>query len=274
MNEPEKRQEPEQQTEYESQKERRLRELLGMATTGIAERVTPGERVLPLLYAAMETCWVDAILIGLATLELFHTQTPLMPLWAPFVLIVGSRSLYSILERRQAQQATKQAGGEENGDEQATGMLPGTPLFVTMLALVILVLIWASLYVGSWFLLDPRWLLSMVNDVLLLDGQAYHIITIVAISIFLCWRGIRLAQRELQPTNVFKTLQSGMLLIIGIILLQAAVASSGIAPDLSNTVALLLLIPLFLFFSLAANDLSLVTFMTNTHQIGLLCIHP
>src|SRR5579883_93214 len=269
MDEPKEQQEPGQQTEYEQQKKRRMRELLGMATTGIAERATPGERVLPLLYAAMETCWVDAILIGLATLELFHTQTPLMPLWAPFVLIAGSRLLYSILERRQAQRATEQAGEEENGDEQAAGMLPGTSLFVTVLALVILVLIWASLYAGSWFLLDPRWLLSMVNDVLLLDGQAYHIITIVAISIFLCWRGIRLAQRELQPTSIFKTLQSGMLLITGIILLQAAVASSGIAPDLGNTVALLLLIPLFLFFSLAAHALARVTFVRHTPPTGL-----
>lgn len=252
-----------QQAEYEQQNERRMQDILGMATTQISEVATPGERLLPLLYAAMETCLVDAILIGLAVLELFHTHTPLMPLWAPFVLIAGSRLLYSLLERREAQKAA----GEE--DEQRPTMLPGTPLFVAIIALAILLLIWVSLYAQSWFILDPRWLLSMVNDILLLDGQAYHVITIAAVSIFLCWRGIRLAQRELQPTSIFKTLQLGMILIIGIILLQAAVTGAGNAPDLSNALALLLLIPLFLFFSLAAHALARVTFVRHTHPSGL-----
>ncbi len=263
MNGPEHQQEQEQYTKYEFQKRRRMQDILGMATTQISEVATPGERLLPLLYAAMETCWVDAIIIGLAVLELFHTHTPLMPLWAPFVLIAGSHSLYNMLERR----AAKQAGGEK--DEERSAMLPGTPLFVTVIALVVLFLVWISLYAQSWFLLDPRWLLSMVNDILLLNGQAYHILTIVAVSIFLCWRGIKLAQRELQPTNVFRTLQLGMILIIAIILLQAIVASSGTASDPGNTVALLLLIPLFLFFSLAAHALARVTFVRHMHPTGL-----
>ncbi len=261
MDEPENTQE--QYSGYEAQKRRRIQDILGMATTELSEVATPGERLLPLLYAAMETCWIDAIIIGLAMLELFQAHTPLMPLWVPFVLIAGSCLLYNFLERRAARKAVAAE------DEGQSAMLPGAPLFVTVLAIVVLFLIWVSLYAQSWFLLDPRWLLSMVNDILLLNGQAYHVLTIVAISIFLCWRGIRLAQRELQPGNIFRTLQLGMILIIGIILLQAIVASSGAALDPGNAVALLFLIPLFLFFSLAAHALARVTFVRHTHPSGL-----
>jgi len=46
----------------------------------------------------MEACWVDAILIGLVGIGLFQSQDPLIPLWVPFVLIIGSGLLSSYLE--------------------------------------------------------------------------------------------------------------------------------------------------------------------------------
>src|SRR5258706_4029906 len=49
-----------------------------------------GEFFIPTLLAAMETCWIDAILIGLASINLFCSSAPLMPYWAPFILIGGA----------------------------------------------------------------------------------------------------------------------------------------------------------------------------------------
>ncbi len=54
---------------------------------------TLGDILLPFLFAAMETCWLDAIFIGP-----FQSYQPLMPLWAPFVLIIGSQWILSRLE--------------------------------------------------------------------------------------------------------------------------------------------------------------------------------
>ena len=50
-----------------------------------------GEFFIPTLLAAMETCWIDAILIGLASINLFGSSAPLMPFWAPFILIGDSQ---------------------------------------------------------------------------------------------------------------------------------------------------------------------------------------
>src|SRR5436853_210357 len=79
--------------------ERRLREL---ATDEAGTVVSWGERLLPLFYAAMETCWLGAIFIALANLNLFLTREPLMPLWAPFIIIVASYWLVLHLEQRAA----------------------------------------------------------------------------------------------------------------------------------------------------------------------------
>src|SRR5258708_19772870 len=53
-----------------------------------------GEFLLPVLLGIMESCWLAAILIGLASIGLFSSSEPLMPLWAPFLLIVGSILLF------------------------------------------------------------------------------------------------------------------------------------------------------------------------------------
>src|SRR3984893_3439105 len=59
-----------------------------------------GEFLLPTLLGAMEACWVDAVLIGLASAVLLGSSLPLLPLWAPFVFIVGSQWLLHYADRR------------------------------------------------------------------------------------------------------------------------------------------------------------------------------
>src|SRR5437588_4167514 len=74
--------------------------LLSMRTPAQAEPPSLGEMLLPFLFAAMETCWLDAIFIGLASLGLFQSHEPLMPLWAPFVFLIGTQWLLNFQYRR------------------------------------------------------------------------------------------------------------------------------------------------------------------------------
>src|SRR5919108_6206613 len=41
-----------------------------------------GEFLLPYLLGAMQACWITAILIGLASADLFESSESLIPLWA------------------------------------------------------------------------------------------------------------------------------------------------------------------------------------------------
>src|SRR5258708_13628020 len=59
-----------------------------------------GEFLLPILLGIMESCWLAAILIGLANTNLFGSTEPLMPLWAPSVFIIGPILLFYYLVRR------------------------------------------------------------------------------------------------------------------------------------------------------------------------------
>src|SRR5438105_4275067 len=84
----------------------RWQQILSLHTTYQADTPSLGKRLLPFLLAAAETCWIDAIFIGLAGLGLFQSGEPLIPLWAPFVFIVGTQWILSHLERRAAPSAT------------------------------------------------------------------------------------------------------------------------------------------------------------------------
>src|SRR6266487_7024721 len=59
-----------------------------------------GEFLLPTLIRTMEVCWIAAVLLGLASDGLFGSTEPLLPLWAPFILIVGSIWLSNFLGQR------------------------------------------------------------------------------------------------------------------------------------------------------------------------------
>ena len=61
-----------------------------------------GEFLLPTLLGIIESCWIAAILIGLAGVGLFESSEQVLPLWAPFILIVGSIWLFYYGERRGA----------------------------------------------------------------------------------------------------------------------------------------------------------------------------
>src|SRR5258708_5161330 len=160
-----------------------------------------GEFLLPILLGIMESCWLAAILIGLANTNLFGSTEPLMPLWAPFVFIIGTILLFYYLGRRphpllplhaveRAGVRPKRASSQEKEDIRFVP--PDTFLFIIVTAILSLFFVWLGVYSQTAFILDPKWLLSLLNDVLFLNLHFYESVIIIGLSFLFGWRGIRL----------------------------------------------------------------------------------
>src|SRR5450759_669846 len=147
----------------------------------VAEAPSLGEILIHFLFAAMEACWIDATLIGLAGFGLFQTHSPLMPLWAPFVLLLGTQLILTLLEQRAVKASTSTSNDDESS---AKNTLSGSPLLILFVTLIILFIIWSSIYSQTTFFCDPRWLFALLNDVLLFNQQAYHLFSAVALSLY------------------------------------------------------------------------------------------
>jgi hypothetical protein len=221
-----------------------------------------GEFFIPTLLAAMETCWIDAILIGLASINFFGSSAPLMPFWAPFILIGGSQWLLYYAERRAASNASSQETNE------ATPVHSGNALFIGLISILAIFLVWLHIYAQKAFLLDPGWMVALVNDILLLNLNFFQVVAIAGLSFLFGWRGIQLSQREVEPYNAFRSLCLGLGIIMAVIVLRAGQESTGTA-SFHYDVTLLLLIPIFLFLSLSAHALARVAFIRRTHPTGL-----
>jgi Domain of unknown function (DUF4129) len=244
---------PQQPSSSDENEARRRRSLREMGATRVSGAVSWGERALPLVFAAMETCWVDAILIALASIHFFGLSTPLVALWAPFVLMVGSGWLAMHLERREI--AAARAGKEAKTDAS---------LLFGVMGVVTLLVIWDSVYSASIAVYDPRWLLTLLNDVLLLSPAAYHVMGVILLSAYFCWRGIRLVRRAIEPGTVFRAMRLGLGVFVVVILIRA-----GTGGGFFNELQLLVLIALFLSFALLGHALSNALFIRLFHPVGL-----
>jgi Domain of unknown function (DUF4129) len=223
-----------------------------------------GELLLPSLLGVMEACWVDAALIGLASMGLLDFSTPLLPLWAPFVYIVGFQWILALREHRAA---SAPMATEENNDGKLAVKIPDAPLLFSILAALSLLIIWLQIYAPARPLYDLTWLAMLGSDMLFLNIHFYQAIFIVAFSCYLCWRGLRLLNQYIEPSHVIRVLLLGLGVIIAAVLLRAALESSG--TPIHDTVFLFLLIPVFLFFSLAAHALARIVFVRKSHFTGL-----
>ena len=221
-----------------------------------------GEFFIPMLLAAMETCWIDAIFIGLASIHLFGSSEPLMPFWAPFILIGGSQWLLHYTERRAGRPASSQETGEKTTARSANA------LYIGLILIVAIFIIWLHIYSPGAFILDPRWILALSNDVLLLNLNFFQMVAIIALSFLFGWRGIRLSQLEAEPYHIFRELCLGLAIIMVVIVLKAGQESTG-ASSFQYDTTLLLLIPIFLFLALSAHALARVSFIRRTHPTGL-----
>src|SRR6266702_6052193 len=104
-----------------------------------------GEFLLPYLLGAMQACWIAAILIGLASAGLFESSAALIPLWAPFILILGSLFLFHYLGMR----TTKKTTGDTADGVKV--VLPETSLFLILVGLTSLFFIYLYLYIKPLF---------------------------------------------------------------------------------------------------------------------------
>jgi hypothetical protein len=220
-----------------------------------------GESLLPYLLGAMQACWIAAILLGLASAGIFESSDTLVPLWAPFIIIIGSQLLFHSLGLR----ATKTASSHTRKDIKIETL--DTFLFVMLIGILSLLFVWLHIYAQTAFIFDPQWLLSLLNDILLLNGHFYEVVCIVGLLFLLGWLGIRLINHSVEPSDVFRALCLGLSVIIVVIILRTGQASAGVI--FHDDPILLLLIPLFLVLSLIAHALARVAFIRQSHPAGL-----
>lgn len=247
---------PTPQPDEANKGKQRRKHRLSLFVTPLADVPHWGERLLPYLYMAMESCWVGAIFIGLASLNFSQSHDLLMPLWSPFVLMGGAYWLSSYIERRDIAQ-----GRETSGEE--VGLSSSSSLMYGLIALFTLLVIWSSVY-ASIPLYNPGWVSALLNDLLSLNATAFRVALVLALAIYFCWRGLRLARRLIEPADVFSTLRLGIGVIIAVLVIRIGAGSGFFGESL-----LLLLIPLFLAFTLLAHALAKALFIRRFHPIGL-----
>src|SRR5712691_6004967 len=250
-----------------SAEQRRKSALANIATVLRDERVSWGERALPYLFAAMETCWIGAIMVGLASLG-FLAHEPIVPLWAPFVLMGGTCWLAIYLEQREMK---GQQAGEAQGEDGAS-VTSGSSALWGFVAIMVLLTSWISIYSGSFAIYYPLWLGKMLSDIFLLDLNAYHVILIVGISIYCCWRGVKFSRRIIEPSQVMLALRLGGGVILVAMLIYAGTSkSAGTDAQVGAgiTLMMLVIIPLFLGLALITHALSQAAFTRHTHIGGL-----
>lgn len=213
-----------------------------------------GEWLLPYLFIAMETCWVAAILLTIAGLNMFQTHTLLIPLWAPFILMASTHWLALRLERGMVSRETTPASKNS----------PGMSLVFCVITVITLFVIWSSVYANTTFFLNPSWLGLLISDILFLNATAFHIGAVFVLTLYFCWRGIQLARREIEPADVFNTLRIGTGIMLLALLIQMG---AGIGSSIGF--ALLLLMPIFLALALMAHALAQALFLRHVHTVGL-----
>jgi adenylate kinase family enzyme len=220
-----------------------------------------GEYFLPFFLALMEACWFNGILIGLAGLDFLQSPTALLPFWGPPLLLCVALWLF-----RRALLKETESGKSQEEDEKSPLALPGLRLLFGVLALLALFFVWFHVYASTNVLFDPAWLLAVVGDLLTLSTHFYQALFILVITIYFCWRGMKLAQTTVEPGHVVRQLWVGMLILLLVILMRAGKSSIGASTD--DTV-LVLLIPVFLYISLSTHALARITFVRREHPFGL-----
>lgn len=238
-----------------------LQRMLQPASQEVDAAQSPGEMLLPFFLALAESCWFQGILIGLAGLDFLQSRTALLPFWGVPLLFCAALWLFL---RGLAQEA--RAEESEPQKERDTRSLAGFGPLFSVLALLDVFLIWLHIYAGENFLLDPRWLLNFMNDLLSLNTRFYQALTIVIITIYFCWRATKLGQLKAEPGHVKRQLWVGLLVLPISILLRAG---QGQANGSLDDIVLVTLLPTFFYFVLSAHALARTTFLRRVHPFGM-----
>ncbi len=241
--------------------ERRRQERLWLATTHIPSVQTPGERLVPYLCAALEACWISAVLVLFADFRLFDTDQPFMPLWAPFLVLWGVLWQGRRLELRSARRTPPLDEFDRVG-----APLPGMASFLLLQTLLAVIICWASLYAPRYPLYDLAWLQALLNDSLLLRMPLYRLLAILVLVAGLTWRGTVLARLLYEPDRVKRSALIGSLVMGAVVLVHAG---QGVQASSVALLDLMLLIPLLLYCALLAHALAQAAFVRRSHPLGL-----
>ncbi len=222
-----------------------------------------GEYLLPFFLAALEACWLNGLLLGVASVALFGSSSELLPFWAPLFLLCISILLF----RRSSQvKDTPQAQGVSEGASPGFQTFSGLGPLFTLVGFFTVVLLWLDLYAANYFLFDPRWLVAAARDVFALNTRFYQLLVIASLSVYLCWRGMKLAQLRVESDHVLRQFWTGLCVFLLVILLRGGQAGTA---NTFNDTLLLLLLPIFLYLALAAHALARLTFVRRDHSFGL-----
>ena len=220
-----------------------------------------GEHLLPFLFAAMETCWIDAILVGLVSSDVLGLSQPLIPLWTSFVLIAGFYYLSRYLDGQGI------ATSNNTSSSVHTSTLSTRPVIIALAVLATCTVVWTSVYSSRVFLLDPGWVLNLPDALAQVNAESFQILTAAIIAYLLCRRGIQLAQNRINPRQVSRVIRFGAIVIVALIVVRTIAENFG--KTFSDGALILLLIALFFCLSLIAHALSRVAFVRYLHPTGL-----
>ena len=184
-----------------------------------------GERTLPMLFATMEACWIAAALMGLASINFLGMNSPLIPLWLPFILLVGSCWL-----------TQKIKSGRVSSRKNM--------LLITLTALILVGLIIAGLL----------WTFKL---------DVYQSCSIAVLVLCLCLRGSYLSYRGIHPSYAIKTFQFGIGIAIVVILVRSIRTRMGIV--FHDDFVLLLILSLLVSLWLITHTLANIVYIRHFH---------
>ncbi len=222
---------------------------------------SPGEALIPYFLLAGEACWINALLIGLAGVDFLHTGTALLPFWGPPLLFAAALWLFQRVLHQEA------VTTEDNASPPLhSGAGTAVSLFLTVPVILACGLVWLRIYAGTYFLLDPRWLLSWLNDLFALNDHFFQALAILLLAGYFCWRATRLAQMHIEPSQVRRQMWVGLLFLAGALLLRAG---QGGNDGNGDDIVLVFLIPVFFYCTLSAHALARLSFVRRSHPFGL-----
>ncbi len=183
------------------------------------------ERTLPMLFAAMEACWIAVLLMGLASINFLGANSPLIPLWLPFILLVGSCWL------------TQKVKSGKVSSRKNTPFIALTALI--LVGLIIVGLLWT-------FKLD-----------------IYQSCSIALLIFCLYLRGNYLSYRGIHPSYAIKTFQFGIGIAIVVILMRSIRTRMGVI--FHDDFILLLILSLLVSLWLITHTLANIVYVRGFH---------
>ncbi len=229
-----------------------------MMSASTLQKMSISEHLYPFLLAALEACVANIVCVGLANISFLGSNDVLIPLWLPFLLIAATCWITRYPTQR-LQHTFSTLQQQENDRRYPQPLLA---LLLTLIILELLFFVCAAIYAP---LLDTSWL----TDAPLLT--AVRIIIVLAVAIFLCWRGIQIARSRLDTDTIGRILRI-VVVCLALILVQRVVQELLYHDEIAHEdTALFFLVTLFACLSLFTYPLAqrvyLLSFSTEKREV-------